>query len=88
MISGEGNFVLLDVAKSGMAAESIVDAMLAEGVYIRSLAVHHAKRNYVRVTVGTAEQNQRCVETMRRSLAGLGRFAPALTLPVDRVSQP
>lgn len=88
VISGEGNFVLLDVAKSGMAAESIVDAMLAEGVYIRSLAVHHAKRNYVRVTVGTAEQNQRCVETMRRSLAGLGRFAPALTLPVDRVSQP
>ena len=54
VISGEGNFVLLDVAKTGLSAEAIVEAMLTEGVYIRSLSVHHAKRGYVRVTVGTA----------------------------------
>jgi histidinol-phosphate aminotransferase len=89
VISGEGNFVLLDVAKVGAAAESIVDAMLGEGVYIRSLAVHHAKRSYVRVTVGTEDQNVRCVEAMRRVIARLGRRAPMEpALPVTRVGQP
>ncbi len=89
VISGEGNFVLLDVAKVGAAAESIVDAMLGEGVYIRSLAVHHAKRSYVRVTVGTEDQNVRCVEAMRRVIARLGRRAPMdPALPATRVGQP
>jgi histidinol-phosphate aminotransferase len=77
VISGDGNFVLLDVAKAGVAAEAIVDAMLVEGVYIRLLAVHHAKRSYVRVTVGTEDQNRRCVEAMRKVLARLGRAAHA-----------
>jgi len=86
VIAGEGNFVLLDVAKAGATAEQIVEAMLGEGVYIRSLAVHHAKRNYVRVTVGTEEQNQRCVEALRKVVAKLGRWAPAA--PVNRVTQP
>jgi histidinol-phosphate aminotransferase len=86
VIAGEGNFVLLDVAKVGVSAEALVDAMLAEGVYIRSLAVHHAKRSFVRVTVGTEEQNRRCVEAMRKVLARLGRSAPVAA--VDRVSQP
>jgi histidinol-phosphate aminotransferase len=86
VIAGQGNFVLLDVGMSGISAESIVEAMLSEGVYIRSLAVHHAKRNYVRVTVGTEEQNHLCVEAMRRVVAKLVRRAPAA--PVDRLSQP
>jgi len=60
--------------------------MLSEGVYIRSLAVHHAKRNYVRVTVGTEEQNRTCVDAMRKVVAKLVRWAPAV--PVDRLSQP
>jgi histidinol-phosphate aminotransferase len=86
VIAGEGNFVLLDVAKVGVSAEAIVEAMLTEGVYIRSLAVHHAKRSYVRVSVGTEEQNRRCVEAMRKVLARLGRWAPVAA--VDRLSQP
>jgi histidinol-phosphate aminotransferase len=86
VIAGDGNFVLLDVAKVGVSAEGIVEAMLTEGVYIRSLAVHHAKRSYVRVTVGTDEQNRRCVEAMRKVLARFGRWAPAPA--VDRLSQP
>jgi histidinol-phosphate aminotransferase len=87
VISGEGNFVLLDVAMTGHTAEAIVDAMLAEGVYIRSLSVHHAKRSYVRVTVGTAEQNQLCVQTMRLCLARLAR-PTAPQVPANRVNQP
>jgi len=86
VIAGEGNFVLLDVAKVGVSAEAIVEAMLAEGVYIRSLAVHHAKRSFVRVTVGTEEQNRRCIEAIRKVLGRVGRAAPALA--VDGLSQP
>jgi len=86
VIAGEGNFVLLDVAKVGVSAEGIVDAMLAEGVYIRSLAVHHAKRSFVRVTVGTEDQNRRCVDAMRKVLGRFGRWAPVVA--VDRLSQP
>jgi histidinol-phosphate aminotransferase len=86
VIAGEGNFVLLDVAKTAMSAEAIVESMLTEGVYIRSLSVHHAKRSYVRVTVGTAEQNQRCVDAMRLVLSRSARAIPQV--PVSRVSQP
>jgi len=85
VISGEGNFVLLDVAKTGLSAEAIVEAMLIEGVYIRSLSVHHAKRGYVRVTVGTAEQNQLCVEAMRLVLSRAVRPLPQV--PANRLSQ-
>jgi len=92
VIAGEGNFVLLDVAKAGVSAENVVDAMLTEGVYIRSLAVHHAKRHFVRVTVGTEEQNLLCVDALRRVVTRLARRAPAapaqVALPVDRLSQP
>ena len=86
VIAGEGNFVLLDVAKVGIGAEAIVEAMLTEGVYIRSLAAHHAKRSYMRVTVGTEEQNRRCIEALRKVIARLGRFAPARA--ADPLSQP
>jgi histidinol-phosphate aminotransferase len=86
VIAGEGNFVLLDIVKVGVNSEAIVEAMLAEGVYIRSLAVHHAKRSYVRVTVGTDDQNRRCVEAMRKVIGRLGRAVPLAV--VDGLTQP
>ncbi len=55
-IPSEGNFVLLDISATGMRPEEVLDAMLDEGVLIRSLSSHHAGRSYVRVTVGTREQ--------------------------------
>lgn len=73
VLESEGNFVLIDAGATGVTSEAIVEAMLADGVFIRSLAVHHARRSFVRVTVGTEEQNRRCVETMRKVLAKLGR---------------
>jgi histidinol-phosphate aminotransferase len=86
VIAGEGNFVLLDIVKVGVSSEAIVEAMLAEGVYIRSLAVHHAKRSYVRVTVGTDDQNRRCVEAMRKVIGRLGRAVPQAV--ADGLTQP
>ncbi len=68
----EGNFVLVDVAgRSGVSAELVVEAMLRRGVFLRSLAVHHAGRSLVRITVGSAEQNSRCVEALRQVLAAM-----------------
>lgn len=64
----EGNFVLVDISATGLSAADFVAAVLAEGVLIRSLEVHHATRRFVRVTVGTPEQNARCAHAFERVL--------------------
>ncbi|HVJ21786.1 MAG TPA: histidinol-phosphate transaminase [Polyangiaceae bacterium] len=69
IVPGEGNFLLIDVSGTSYSAEQLVEALLAEGVLIRSLGVHHATRSYVRITVGTREQNLRCVGALERVLA-------------------
>jgi histidinol-phosphate/aromatic aminotransferase/cobyric acid decarboxylase-like protein len=46
----------------------LVEQLLDQGVLIRSLTVHHAAKSYVRVTVGTREQNRRCVRAFERVL--------------------
>ncbi|MFO0606230.1 MAG: histidinol-phosphate transaminase [Polyangiales bacterium] len=66
--ASEGNFVLLDIHETGMTADAIVQAMLHDGVFIRSLASHHLRRGYVRVSVGSPDENRRCVDAMRRTL--------------------
>jgi histidinol-phosphate aminotransferase len=67
-IDGEGNFVLIDVSRTGHAAGRLVELLLEQGVLIRSLTVHHAAKSYVRVTVGNREQNARCVRAFERVL--------------------
>jgi histidinol-phosphate aminotransferase len=77
VVPGDGNFVLVDVSATHFSAEQLVESLLAEGVLIRSLGVHHANRSYVRITVGTREQNQRCVQAFERVLSrkkGPARF--------------
>jgi histidinol-phosphate aminotransferase len=65
----EGNFVLVDISTTGLSATDFVAATLAEGVLIRSLETHHATRRFVRVRVGTREQNVRCVRAIERVLS-------------------
>ena len=77
-VSGEGNFVLIDVSQIGVSAERLVELVLKEGVLIRSLTVHHANKSYVRVTVGAREENMHCVrafEHVIRRLNGRNRGA-------------
>jgi histidinol-phosphate aminotransferase len=74
-VPSEGNFVLVDVSSFGVSAERFVHEVLREGVLIRSLSVHHAARTYVRVTVGTVEQNARCLTAIERAAARLRRPA-------------
>lgn len=68
-MSSEGNFVLFDVGAQRITAEAVVEAMLKRGVFLRSLSVHHAGRSLIRITVGNAEQNQRCIESLRQVLS-------------------
>ena len=69
-ISSEGNFVLLDATRVGISAQAFVEAMLHEGVLLRSLTVHHAAKTFVRITVGDEAQNRQCVEAVRRVVMG------------------
>ncbi|MET0790046.1 MAG: histidinol-phosphate transaminase, partial [Polyangiaceae bacterium] len=86
-VPSEGNFVLIDVSATGQSAERLVESMLKDGVLIRSLSVHHAKRSYVRVTAGTREQNLRCIAAFERVLGGrLRREAPRPYLTVAGAS--
>jgi histidinol-phosphate aminotransferase len=81
-VPGEGNFVLIDVSRTGQSAERLVEQLLEQGVLIRSLTVHHAAKSYVRVTVGTREQNLRCVRAFERVLGRPLRREP-MTLRVS-----
>jgi histidinol-phosphate aminotransferase len=72
-VPSEGNFVLVDVSVFGVSAERFVQEVLREGVLIRSLSVHHAAKTYVRITVGTIDQNARCVAAFERVAARLRR---------------
>ena len=81
-VQGEGNFVLIDVSRTGQSAERLVEQLLDQGVLIRSLTVHHAAKSYVRVTVGMREQNQRCVRAFERVLGrGVRREPMTLAAP-------
>jgi len=75
VVPSEGNFVLVDVSVFGVSAERFVHEVLREGVLIRSLSVHHAARTYVRITVGTVEQNARCLAAFERVALRLRRPA-------------
>jgi histidinol-phosphate aminotransferase len=58
----EGNFVLIDASTLGVPSSEIVDAMIARGIFIRPMRGHHMAQGYVRVTVGTPEQNRRFIQ--------------------------
>ncbi len=77
-LPSDGNFLLLDIHESGLTADAVVQSLLRDGVFIRSLASHHLRRGYVRVSVGTHDDNRRCVESLRRT------FAAARQRPVAR----
>jgi histidinol-phosphate aminotransferase len=69
VMPSEANFVLIDVARCGVSAELVLRELFDRGVFVRTLTVHHAGRGMVRITVGTAEQNERCVDILREILA-------------------
>lgn len=63
--NSEGNFVLIDASILGKKSNEIVEDLIKRGIYIRPMGGHHLPQGFVRVTVGTPEQNQRFVETFK-----------------------
>jgi histidinol-phosphate aminotransferase len=54
----EGNFVLIDASSLGMDSLVIRDRMAQKGIYIRPMSGHNMPIGYIRITVGTPEQNR------------------------------
>lgn len=62
-----GNFIMVDVRKP---AVDVFDALLRKGIIVR--AGHRLYPSYIRVTVGSAEQNKAFVEALEQILSDQG----------------
>jgi len=60
-----GNFLTVNM---GQHAASVYDALLSKGVIVRPVA-NYQMPNYLRITVGTAEQNNRLIEALTGVMA-------------------
>ncbi|WP_020561166.1 histidinol-phosphate transaminase [Thiofilum flexile] len=60
----QGNFITINCERSGV---EVFNALLREGVIVRPIA-NYGMPNYVRITVGTPEQNERCIAALAKVL--------------------
>lgn len=68
-IPSAGNFIAVDV---GDSAGEVFQGLLARGVIVRPVAGYGMPR-HLRVSVGLAEENARCLAALKEILAGSGR---------------
>ncbi len=54
----EGNFVLIDAGVLEKESIEIRDYMAEKGIYIRPMGGHHLPKGFIRITLGTPEQNR------------------------------
>ena len=66
-IPSVGNFLSIDFERDAMP---IYEALLREGVIVRPIGVY-GMPNHLRVTVGTAAENERFIESLKRVLSSL-----------------
>jgi histidinol-phosphate aminotransferase len=64
VIPSMGNFVLVNM---GQSADSIYNALLQVGIIVRPVA-NYGLPNYLRITVGLPEQNQRLLSELKNIL--------------------
>ena len=78
--ASEGNFVLVDVSGTGRTSGEIVEFAKRENMLLRAMTAHRLRDAFVRVTVGTVEQNDRFLDVFARAIAGGPQAeAPATT---------
>lgn len=58
----DGNFVLVDIAETGVSAPDAVAALLENDILIRAMTAHRLRGSHVRVTVGSEDQNTRFLD--------------------------
>jgi histidinol-phosphate aminotransferase len=61
----EGNFVLIDASALGDDSPVIRDRMARKGIFIRPMSGHNMDRGFIRITVGTPEQNRLFIQTLK-----------------------
>jgi histidinol-phosphate aminotransferase len=66
-----GNFLLADVSVGGLSGQQVFDRLLRHGVIVRPVG-GYGLPHCVRITIGTAEQNQRLVDALRQCLTQPG----------------
>jgi histidinol-phosphate aminotransferase len=54
----EGNFVLIDASALNADSNEIRDRMAEKGIFIRPMSGHNMAKGFIRLTVGTPQQNQ------------------------------
>jgi histidinol-phosphate aminotransferase len=80
----EGNFILMDVRGLGMPAERVVEHLQADGMLLRAMQAHRLRGAFVRLTIGTVEQNNAFLWAFERLCATLAD-KPSSLLPHGRV---
>lgn len=64
-IPSVGNFITLDCGRNALP---VYEALLQEGVIVRPVA-NYGMPNHLRITVGLAEENQRCLLALKKVIA-------------------
>lgn len=64
----DGNFITMDVTATGRTSADLVDEVRAEGMLLRRMTAHRLDGQYVRVTIGTIEQNDRFLDSFGRAV--------------------
>lgn len=66
-LPSETNFILVDV---GVDGKKLFEMMLAKGVIIRAMGAYGFP-DHIRISVGTSEENERCIKSLASTLAEL-----------------
>jgi histidinol-phosphate aminotransferase len=61
----EGNFVLIDAGSLGLTSGEIRDRMMKKGIFIRPMSGHNMGSGFIRITVGTPEQNRKFLKLFK-----------------------
>jgi histidinol-phosphate aminotransferase len=66
----EANFITIDVTATGRTSTAYVEDARGEDILLRRMAAHRLEGQYVRVTIGTHEENDRFLDVFRRGVPG------------------
>jgi histidinol-phosphate aminotransferase len=73
----EGNFVLIDASVLNKESAEIRDRMAEKGIFIRPMTGHNMAKGFIRVTVGTPEQNELFVQSLSEYVREILGLLPA-----------
>jgi histidinol-phosphate aminotransferase len=74
----ETNFITIDVTATGRDSSAYVGDARAENILLRRVAAHRLEGQFVRVTIGTYEENDRFLDVFKRGIPG---FDPESATP-------